>query len=177
MKKIIIILLVLALIPSKEVLSAQNKITKIACIDVQRIIDKVSSDRLLKQVLSKKKDTFIKGTEGISKEIQKLKAILITETQKLSEKRKFEIKKEIIEREEELREMLNKQRKSINSLERRLSVDIIRNLYTVVKRIAIRNGFSIVIEKGTVVIYADSNSDITKDVLLELEKQKEKLSR
>ena len=152
----------------------QKDIVKIGCVDIQRVIDVVSADSFLKKILADKQAEYLKKAEDLAKEIHKLKEILEKEENTLDQNRLDSIREDIIFKEEQLKEFLNQKSALLKQREDVLSYKVLKNLYQFVKQVAIENGYSMIIEKNTAVIYVNPDIDVTDKVLKSLEKEKEK---
>jgi Skp family chaperone for outer membrane proteins len=166
-------MLATALLVSAAFAQKQKNIIKIGCIDIQRVIDKVASDKLLQKILINNKAEYLRKAEELSTEIRRLKNILATEGDNLSRERAEAYREEIIFKEEQLAMFLEEKSAGIRQLENDIQVEILRSVYEYIKRVSIRKGYSMIVEKGTAVIYVNPDFDITTEVIEELEKQKD----
>lgn len=144
----------------------QKKITSIACVDVQRIIDQVSRDRVLVRILEDNKSEYVTKAMNLAKEIETLKLLLENEAEKLSEERRVSVEEELQFKEDQLRSLIQSQNQQLRRLESQLSDRVLKSIYQHIEKVATRDGFSMVIEKGTAVVYSDSDIDIT-DLVIE----------
>ncbi|HMA99443.1 MAG TPA: OmpH family outer membrane protein [Spirochaetota bacterium] len=152
----------------------RKNIIKVGCIDIQTIINKIAASKILKKKLSDKRGRFLSKAEKLSKEIQQLKQVLEVEEQVLSKERRLEIKSQILEKEQELNKYLQERETFIKQSEDLLTPDIVEEIYAFVKEVAVREGFSIIIEKNTAVIYSIDDLDITEDVIELIEESETK---
>jgi len=152
-----------------------KNIVKIGCIDIQKVIDKVAADKLLKNLLEDKKNEFMKRAEDLAKQINALKEMVAKEGSKMDPERLKNLKEEIIFKEEELKNYIGEKSALLQQKEEALSAKVLQNLYDYIKEVAVKSGYSMIVEKGTAVIYADPEVDITDDVIKALDKEKEKL--
>ncbi|MBL8991819.1 MAG: hypothetical protein JNM63_00665, partial [Spirochaetia bacterium] len=72
-----------------------KNIVKIGCIDIQKVIDKVAADKLLKNLLEDKKNEFMKRAEDLAKQINALKEMVAKEGSKMDPERLKNLKEEI----------------------------------------------------------------------------------
>ena len=176
MKRYILLLLLCCWSLSLEVYSQrQKKIIKVGCIDMQKIIDTVSSDRALKSILQNKQKGYLREAKLLSQDIKKLKTILEREKNNLSQTRREEILYEINNKQEQLRNYLKQKSEVLRRREQVLSQEILINIYNIIKKVSIREGYAMILEKGTAVVYAEDEIDITAAVLDDLKKEKRKL--
>lgn len=151
----------------------QKTIVKVGCIDMQKIIDTVSADKLLKRVLENQQKTFLKEAKLLSQDIKNLKAILAKG--KVSEDRRQEILYEINSKQEQLQDYLNQKSRVLRSQEQILTREVLINIYNIIKKVSIKEGFTMILEKGSAVVYAGEEVDITLKVIEELREKKRKL--
>ena len=177
MKQIEIILcLVFFLFQSPLNAQRQKKIVKIGVIDIQKIIHLVSSDRVMRTLLENNQTRYLKQAEELAKEIKKLKEIRDRESQSLPAQRLDAIQKDIIFKEEQLKKLLKEKSQILKQTESVLSQKLLREIYKFIKETAIKEGFSLILEKSTAVVYVEKELDITEAVLEALKKEKEKIS-
>ena len=155
-------------------LSFSVKLTRIGYIDIQKIIDKVAADNNLIAVLEGKKSEYIKKAEELAKKIKLLKEKLEKEETTLSDERKKELNEEILFKKDELKQFLDEKNNELKNKEDKLSFTVLKEIYHTIKKIAEIKGYSIILEKNSSIIYADTKIDITQKLLDELEKQKQK---
>jgi outer membrane protein len=151
----------------------QRKIVKIGCIDIQQVIDKVSGDKVLRKFLENKKGTFLQKAETLSTEIATLKDILAKEYNNLPKDRIEAYEEEILFKQQQLKAFVEEQEAYIRKVDDELSAKVLKNIYDYIKQVADKYGYSMIIEKGTAVIYVNEDLDITDDVLDLLEKATE----
>ena len=155
-------------------LMAQKKITQIGCIDVEFLLEKVRSDKVLTEILSKKKSSFLNEVKQLSQQIERLKQQLQTHSAKLSDTDKQRLKQNLLQQQEALRQIISQQKNALQNTAQDLSDEVIRHLYKTVKKVAIEKGYALILEKRTAIIYADPEVDITNEVILALKNQKDK---
>ena len=168
MKKILFLIVIL------YSFSFSVKLTRIGYIDIQKIMDKVAADNNLIAVLEGKKSEYIRKADELAKKIKLLKEKLQKEDLTLSDERKKEIKEEILFIQDELKQFLDEKNNDLKKKEDKLSFTVLKEIYHIIKKIAEINGYSIILEKNSSIIYADLKIDITQKVLDELDKQKKK---
>ena len=174
MKRVLLVILLGCLLAPSAYSQREKKIVKIGCIDMQKIIDKVAADRALKNILQSGKKEFLKKAKKLSREIKKLKTILEKEGTTLTKARREDIQEEIITKEEQLEKYLNQKSQVLRQREQILTQDILINIYNLIKEVAITEGYSMILEKNTAVVYVEEELDITPAVIKALEKKKEK---
>jgi len=171
-KSIFVIVIFFAVLHAQR----QRNIIKVGCIDIQKIIDKIAADRLLSTVLLNKKNDSLRRAEELSKEINVINNILAKESSVLPEDRINAYKEELLLKQNELKTFLEQQKIIISQEEKNINVEILKSVYEYIRQTALKNGFSLILEKGTAVIYAEPEIDITEEVLAELEKAKTPLN-
>jgi len=174
MKSIRMIVVLLTLL---SVLAAQkqNSIMKIACIDIQTVIDRVAKDRVLTRILEKSKKEILKKAEELSREIQIKEDMIEKERENLPKDRIALLTEEIVRLKEQLKAYLEEQEMFLRDKNNEVSVEALKSVYDIIEFIARQQGFSMILEKNTAVLYADEQSDITGEVLDELQKRRDKI--
>ena len=149
-----------------------KSIIKAGCVDLQRIIDKVGADQGLKSFLDGRKSDSLRRAEDLAKQINQLKELISKEGARLEAERVKKIQQDIAAKEEELKGFLTDQSAGLQQKEEALSYRIQQNVYDFIKDTAVRGGYSIIFEKGTAVLWVDSEIDLTDEVLKAMEKEK-----
>jgi outer membrane protein len=171
MKKAMILLVVMSW--GMLFAQVQRKIVRIGCVDIQRIIDRVASDRLLRKILEDKKSDFLKQAEEMSREIQSLKDILAKEYNTLPKARIDAYEEQILLKQQQLKAFMEEKHLIVSKMDSEVSVRVLKNIYDYIKQVAEKYGYSMIIEKGTAVVYVEDELDITNEVLKLLEQELE----
>ena len=153
----------------------QSRIVNIACVDVQKIIEKVSADKGLMTILQNQRDESLKRAEEMARDVQKLKDILEKERGTLRRERRNAIREEIIMKEERLKDYLSQKQKGIQKRGNVLTEEVMRGIYRYIKEVAIFEGYAMILEKTNTVVYVDPKLDITSKVIELMEKKRKKL--
>lgn len=153
----------------------QQEILRVACVDIQLIINKISSDRLLAGILKNEKNGFLRKAEELSREIERKEEIVETERDNLPKERIILLKEEIIRLREELKSYLKEKEIYIKDRNNEISSEALRSVYNLIELTAKREGFSMVLEKNTAVIYSDNDVEITQQILDQLQEKKDKI--
>lgn len=148
---------------------------KIGCIDIQRVIDKVSADRFLKRILEDSKSNFLRELEQLSRDIQLKEDILAKEKETLTAERAEMISEEIARMKVQLKAFIEEKELLLRSKDESISMEALKSLYDIIEEVAKSEGFSLIIEKSTAVIYADDTADITEIVLNLLQAKRDKI--
>jgi len=152
-----------------------KKIVKIGCIDIQKVVDEISSDSMLKKVVMARQSEFLREAEVLAQEIKKLKDILNKEEGVLPSDRVNSIREEIIFKEKKLKDELEQKSSALQRTENTQMYKLLQNIYDVIKEVALEEGYSMILEKGTSVIYVDPDIDITDLVLDKVKEEKKKV--
>ncbi|HBE02605.1 MAG: hypothetical protein A2096_03835 [Spirochaetes bacterium GWF1_41_5] len=151
-----------------------KKITKVGYIDIQKIINKVVTDQNLRSILENRRSDYLKNADRIAQEIQRLKERLNTEGTSLTEERRTQILEEITFKEDELKQYLEEANKELSGKESELTYTLLKQIYQYIKKTAQTEGYTIIMEKNSSLIFADDEFDITSKVIEELDKVKKK---
>lgn len=146
------------------VLAAAEPAPKIAVIDVQRVISESKRGKEAKELLNKDKDyrerRLQEGQDNLQKkasDLERRRAILSPEA--------FEKEQEaLLQERERLLRQFNEDQGQLRRRESELMQDVLEGIQGVLKTIAEKEGFTLVIEKGAA-IYALDKYDITEQVL------------
>ena len=152
--------------------AADEKPVKIGIIDLQKIILESKRGKEAKDLLTKESDyrgRKLKDTdEGLKKkfsDLDKQRTVLSREAfQKKQE--------ELFAERDRFSESVQTIQTDLRKKEQDLTQDIIDDVQAVVKEIAEKEGFSLVLEKGAGVMYAPDKFDITSRVLQQYDTQK-----
>ena len=175
-KNIITFLVIICLMFTPLVAQKQRNIVKVGCVDIQKIVDKVVADRTLRTVLENKNSDFLKKAEKWAAEIKKQQLILENEQGSLPQERLEAIREEIVAKKAQLREYLDHKSQVIQQEEQLVSYGVLKEIYEIVKKVAVNAGYGLVLEKGASVVYSDTELDITNEVLKFLEEEKLRFS-
>lgn len=168
-KALLIALLLLgAAFPQKS-----KNIVKIGCIDIQRIIDKVAGDRLLKAMLEDKKGNFVAVAEEKAKGLNAKKELLTKEGSRMEAERAKALREEIAKMEEELKAFLQEKTETLRQKEEALSLRVMQSIYDHMKEVAVKTGYSMIVDKSSAVLFVDPEVDITDEVIKTLDKERE----
>ncbi|MDR0599362.1 MAG: OmpH family outer membrane protein [Treponema sp.] len=154
-------------------LLAQNSLTKIAVVDLDRVLSVLSDPQADGGEFTAKRDAIQAELNRRGAELLELKARLAetTETGLKSETRTLE--REIKERETALRAYLVESREELEREGAKLSVSdaILTRLHAVLREVAESEGYTMVMDKkiGRGVLYSRNSVDITGKVLEKLQ--------
>ena len=152
----------------------EKKIIQIACVDVQKIMNEISKDSILRKILNKNQSDFLNEAETLAREINRLKSIIEQEGDNLPNAKIEAIRADILTKEIKLKEYLDGRSSFLRKKESIYSEDILRNIYRYIKQVAEKEGYSLILEKTTAVVYADDKVDITPLILKLMAKEKKK---
>ncbi len=170
MKKIIIIMLFLVFFSELWGQRSKLKIIQVGWLDLKKIISFVGDNITVKsKLLGVEKD--------VTEEIKKIREnIFFLEEQAIAEgifeDEKKDLEAQIDFEKRKLNELLegNLDEDSLDVLEsERLTPEIVRGIYRTIQEVAVKNGYSIVLERDQGVIYANEDANITPLVIEKLE--------
>ena len=174
-KKYLILLLLLNFFSQKLYSDINAKaIIRVGCINITKVIQEISSDSVLKEVLSIKEKEILRKIQKKNKEIEKLQKIIKNDNQSLSAERVESVLEQVYTLRKEVKQLLlsGKNRLAISNKE--LSDEARKSIYKHIKQIAELNGFSIILETASV-IYNVDEVEITQKVIKSIKKEKEKI--
>jgi len=150
-----------------------KNIVKIGCIDIQRVIDKVAGDRLLKSMLEDRKGQFVSKAEELAKGLNAKKELLTKEGSRMEADRAKALREEIAKMEEELKAFLQEKTEVLRQKEEALSLRVMQSIYDHMKEVAVKTGYSMIVDKSSAVLFVDPEVDITDEVIKTLDKERE----
>ena len=160
-------LFILILVFSHQAALAQSKI---AIVDIQKIIDESSQGKKAKAILEeefkiKKKEIEKKETalKKLTDELQKKQSVLSEEA---ARQKQQELQGEILK----FREAVEKDQIAIQKRQSELAAPLLEKISKMVDKIFDKEGFDLVLEKRPGIIRYDAKLDISKLVLAEVEK-------
>lgn len=131
-------------------------ITRVACVDIPKIFKEVNRNQSYQNFLLGMEESFrLKATE-IESRIQELEDYLVTETE-LTASETNEIHNEIEFQRENLKNQFSGM---VNRDEL-----ILRGVYRLIKNLAEKEGYALVVEKSSTVVYNKAEVDITDAIL------------
>lgn len=153
-------------------LSVAQADTKIAVVDMQKAIQTTSAGKKAKTDLEsdfEKKKKELQKREGdlkkMGEDIEKKKSVLSEEA--LS-KKQAEFQEEMMK----YRELMGKSQVEIQKKERDLTAPILEKMKKAIEKLAKDKGYSLVLESGPAILYAEKSHDITDEVVKAFEKEK-----
>ena len=145
-------------------LSAQSskiRITRIATIDLLKLIDIIKSDSTIKKALSVNDKKTLDVIKNLQNEIKNLKEALEDEEEGSS--KYIELNEEIAFKQTQLDSYFSNTSVLLSD-QRALNDSAIRSLYNIIKQEAQRQGYALVIDRTSSVIYVEDDLDLTEVV-------------
>ena len=145
-------------------LSAQSskiRITRIATIDLLKLIDIIKSDSTIKKALSVSDKKTLSVIKNLQNEIKNLKEALEDEEEGSS--KYIELNEEIAFKQTQLDSYFSNTSVLLSD-QRALNDSAIRSLYNIIKQEAQRQGYALVIDRTSSVIYVEDDLDLTEVV-------------
>lgn len=161
MRKIVTTLAIaLSLLPA--VASAEQKV---GYVDLQRALNEVDEGKAAKALLKKDFDEKQKQLDGKKSEFDKLQADFEKQAMVMSEQARKDKGQDLERRARELQALFMNLQKDLSDRERDATRGIFDKMSQIVAEIAEADGFSIVLEKNTGLVYAPAALDLTNELI------------
>jgi outer membrane protein len=157
--------------------SAQAAGTKIAYVDVQRVLVRSVAGVAAREQLEREKATMQKDVDTRRTEVDKLRDELDKKGLVLSADAKREKEETLQRKVRDLRRLVDDFQKELERKEQGLTQRILQDLSGVIERFGKERGYLLILEKrGASVIYGDADADLTEEIIkvFDVEKAKEK---
>jgi outer membrane protein len=138
---------------------------KIAVIDARKCIQQSDAGKKLYAVYKEKSDRIEKDLDARKNEIKKLQEELSGKSTVLNDEAKREKEKDLLRRQEDLRDLAREKETAYQKEENAAFQNLSNELFEVAKKIAVDEGYALVLEAQSGVIYRNSNIDITDRVI------------
>ena len=151
-------------IMANGLVSQENKIkiTRVATIDLFGLIEMIKDNETLRRVLSLEDLSSIKEVETLQREVN---TILEKMNQFAENSPKNEQSKSKLERlYEELDQILGEKLRFSLKRPKDLPSEVVRNLYRLIKKEALNEGYSLVIDSSSAIVYRDNDIDLTSTI-------------
>jgi outer membrane protein len=149
--------------------------TKIAFVDVQKVLVRSVAGVAAREQLEKEKATMQKDVDTRRTEVDKLREELEKKGLVLSADAKREKEETLQRKVRDLRRLVDDFQKELERKEQALTQRILLELTTVIEKIGKERGYYLIMEKrGASVIYGDAEADITEDIIKVFDQEKGK---
>jgi outer membrane protein len=156
---------ILSLLPLYGV--AEN--LKIGFVDVAKVFDEYPETKKATDLLNREIEARRTKISAFQLEIEKLEK----EIEKVKDKEMIAEKKALLKRKrEEMRDYAQEARTYLLKREQELTKKIVEKIYEAIKKVAIKEGVSLVMEKGTL-LYGVPELDLTENVIKLLKGEKD----
>jgi outer membrane protein len=157
-------------------LSWAGEALKIGVIDLQKCIQQSEAGKKASKGLQEKADRIKKDLESRREELKKLSEEFNKKSNVLSADVKREREKELIRKDEDLRELVRKKEEEMHKDEYSAMQPLLNELFEVTKKLAKDEGFTLILEsKSGVVYFSKPVEEITDKVIkISNESKKEK---
>ncbi len=146
-------------------LAGAAETVKIAVIDARKCIQQCDAGKKLYAVYKEKSDRIEKDLNVRKNEIKRLQEELSKKQNALSDEAKREKEKELLRKQEDLRDQAREKEMAYQKEEGTAFQNLSNELFEVAKKIAVDEGYTLVLEAQSGVIYRNSNIDITDRVI------------
>lgn len=152
---------------------AQEKADKIGYVDLQRIINESKQGKESKELLTKEGEykgrKLREGDENLKKKLQELDAQRAVLSPDAFQKRQ----EELMQERDKFTEQVQSYQLDLRKKEQELTQDIIEDVQALVKEMAQKEGFSLILEKSEAgILYAPEKFDLTERVLQSYDSKK-----
>ncbi|MBI3455140.1 MAG: OmpH family outer membrane protein [Candidatus Rokubacteria bacterium] len=149
--------------------------TKIAYVDVQKVLVRSTAGVAAREQLEREKTTMQKDVDARRVEIDRLRDELEKKGLVLSPDAKREKEEALQRKVRDLRRLVDDFQKELERKEQGLTQRILLELTTVMERLGKERGYLMILEKrGASVIYGDADADITEEVIKVFDEEKAK---
>lgn len=145
-----------------------EKIQKIACVDIPAVLEAVSGPQEARKQLEAMRQEFQRRRTELEREIQQLTA---QAGGNLAPQTAIELNARIVAKRRELAEFVETSNKELSATEQELLKPILRKIQAVVRTVAIRGGYSMVVDRSSAVVYVNREYDLTDEVIKELKRE------
>jgi outer membrane protein len=158
--------------------SRASEVLKIGVIDLQKCIQQSEAGKKASKALQEKADRIKKDFEARREELKKLSEEFNKKSSVLSAEAKREREKELVRKDEDLRELVRKKEEEMHKDEYNAMQPLLGELFEVTKKLAKDEGFTLILESKSGVVYFNKPvEEITEKVIKianELKKEKKK---
>ncbi len=145
---------------------AADEATKVAVVDMQKALQSVEAGKKAKAQLEKDFNTKKKMLQDEEGAIRKLTEEFKKQTLALSEDAKAKKQQEIQERIMKFQENTARSQGEIQQKEAELTAPILKNLRDMIKEVATKKTFAIIVDKNeNTVLFAQDSLDLTQEVV------------
>lgn len=150
----------LALLPA-----AARAEQKIGYVDLQRALNEVDEGKAAKALLKKDFDEKQKQLDVKKTEFEKLQSDFEKQAVVMSEQARKEKGQDLDRRARDLQALFMNLQKDLSDREREATRGIFDKMATIVREIAEADGFTMVLEKGSGIVYAPASLDLTNELV------------
>jgi outer membrane protein len=140
-------------------------VTRVAVVDVQRVLARSAAGVSAREQLEREKAVMEKEFDGKRQEIDKLRDELEKKGSLLSTEARQEKQEAYDRKRRDAARLADDLRKELEKKEQALLHKVLQDLSGVVERVAKDKGFALVLERRAGLLYADTTSDLTDDVI------------
>lgn len=165
--KITRIALLMSALLSVPAFSAEDPAAfKIATVDMQKALQTVDAGKKAKAQLEKEFNTKKKMLDDEQNAIKKLTEEFKKQSMVLNDEAKAKKQQEIQERMVKFQEQMMRSQTEIQQKEAELTAPIVKNLRSIVKDLASKKGYSLVLDKNeNTVIFSQEKDDLTQELV------------
>jgi outer membrane protein len=138
---------------------------KIGYVDLQRALNEVDEGKAAKALLKKDFDEKQKQLDARKTEFEKLQSDFEKQAVVMSEQARKDKSQDLDRRARELQALFMNLQKDLSDREREATRGIFDKMANIVREIAEADGFTMVLEKGSGIVYAPPSLDLTNELI------------
>ncbi|MGC8764686.1 MAG: OmpH family outer membrane protein [Brevinematia bacterium] len=148
------------------------KLVKVGVVDLEKVFASYPGISDIQKRLKDERENYDREINKKNEEIKILEASLTNEL--LSDNEKQVKIAEIEYKKQKLNDFIDEANAKLNSLKNELTKSIYSKIWTVIQRVGVEKGYSLILKKsGESILYIDKEIDITSDVITKLKKELE----
>jgi outer membrane protein len=169
-KKILISFVILSFIAIGNTYGA--RLTKIGFVDVEEVFNSYPGTADVRQKLIDERNKYQENIDKKKEEIANLEKDYELNSPSLSDDERQRRQAEMEYKKEMLSEYIDDTNKKLNALRDELTKPLYQKISTVIQKVSAEKGFSFVFRKGSdILLFQDKEFDLTKDIILRLQKE------
>ncbi|OGK88550.1 MAG: hypothetical protein A2X52_18210 [Candidatus Rokubacteria bacterium GWC2_70_16] len=160
------------------VLAQSGQATRVAFVDVQRVLARSSAGVAAREQLEREKAAMQKQVDGHRGDLEKLRDELEKKGQLLSADVRKE-KQDTLERKvRDVRRLVDDLQKELQKKDQDLSAKVLRDITGAVQRFGREKGYAMIVDaRGAAVIYGAPEADLTEEVIRVFDEESRKVKK
>lgn len=160
------------------VLAQSGQATRVAFVDVQRVLARSSAGVAAREQLEREKAAMQKQVDGHRGQLEKLRDELEKKGQLLSAEVRKE-KQDTLERKvRDVRRLVDDLQKELQKKDQELSARVLREITGAVQRFGKEKGYAVIVDaRGAAVIYGAPEADLTEEIIRVFDEESRKVKK